>query len=298
MISDLADLTLAEAASLIAAKKLSPVELTRFSLDRIARFDPAINSFLLVTGDIALEEARAAEAEIMAGRYRGALHGIPYALKDIIETAGVTTTAHSRLLKDHVPSRDAVVVARLKAAGAIMLGKLACLEFAHASPSSDQAWPQARNPWNRDYGFTGGSSTGSAAAVAAGFVLAALGTDTGGSVRNPASLCGISGLMPTYGRVSRRGVIPYSFSMDHVGPLAWTAQDCALILQAVAGYDPEDPGSADMPVPDFSAPLRRDLKGVKIGWVRHFYEKDRSRTRRRAPPWTKSRRSYAALALR
>jgi aspartyl-tRNA(Asn)/glutamyl-tRNA(Gln) amidotransferase subunit A len=274
VISDLASLTLAEAAELIKTRKISPVELTQGYLERIRRYDPAVNAYILVTEEIALAQARAAEQKIMAGHYRGPMHGIPYALKDIVETAGVATTAHSRLLKDYVPETDAFVVARLKEAGAVMLGKLACLEFAHASPTPDQAWPQARNPWNTDYGFTGGSSTGSASAIAASLALCAIGTDTGGSVRNPASLCGVSGVMATYGRVSRRGVIPYSFSMDHVGPLAWTAQDCALMLQAIAGYDDEDPGSADTSVPNFSAKLRDDLKGVKIGWVRHFYEQD------------------------
>src|SRR4051812_23832325 len=197
---------------------------TEGCLDRIRRFDSAISSFILVTEDIALKQAKQAEDEIAHGRYRGPLHGIPYALKDIIETAGIPTTAHSRVLKEYVPTEDAVVAQRLRAAGGILLGKLACLEFAHARPTPDQAWPQARNPWNTAHGFTGGSSTGSGAAIAASFALGTVGTDTGGSVRNPAALCGITGLMPTYGRVSRRGVIPYSYSLDHVGPLAWTAE--------------------------------------------------------------------------
>jgi aspartyl-tRNA(Asn)/glutamyl-tRNA(Gln) amidotransferase subunit A len=272
--TDLATLTLSDAGRLIGSRKLSPVELTEGYLDRIRRFDPAISSFILVTEDIALQQAKQAEDEIAKGRYRGPLHGIPYALKDIVETAGITTTAHSRVLKDYVPTHDAVVAHHLRAAGGILLGKLACLEFAHASPTPDQAWPQARNPWNTAHGFTGGSSTGSGSAVAASFALGTIGTDTGGSVRNPAALCGITGLMPTYGRVSRRGVIPYSYSLDHVGPMAWTAEDCAAMLQVIAGYDPEDPGSAEKPVPDFKAKFRDRLDGLRIGWIRHFYERD------------------------
>jgi len=271
---DLATLTLSDAGRLISSRTLSPVELTKGYLDRICRFDPAISSFILVTEEIALQQARRAENEIARGGYRGMLHGVPYALKDVIETAGIPTTAHSRVLKEYVPTRSAAVAQRLHNAGGILLGKLACLEFAHARPSPDQAWPQARNPWNTAHGFTGGSSTGSGAAVAASLALATIGTDTGGSVRNPAALCGITGLMPTYGRVSRRGVIPYSYSLDHVGPMAWTAEDCAWMLQMIAGHDPEDPGSAEIPVPDFRAKFRDRLDGLRIGWVRRFYERD------------------------
>jgi len=271
---DLATLTLSDAAKLISSRNLSPVELTKGYLDRIRRFDPAISSFILVTEEIALQQARRAENEIASGGYLGTLHGIPYALKDIIETAGIPTTAHSRVLKEYVPTCSAAVAQRLHNAGGILLGKLACLEFAHARPTPDQAWPQARNPWNTAHGFTGGSSTGSGAAIAASLALGTIGTDTGGSVRNPAALCGITGLMPTYGRVSRRGVIPYSYSLDHVGPMAWTAEDCAWILQMIAGYDSEDPGSVERPVPDFRAKFRDRLDGLRIGWIRHFYERD------------------------
>lgn len=271
---DISHLTLADAASAIATRKLSPVELTKAYLQRIDKFDDRICSFITVLHESALQEAKTAEAEIQAGLYRGPLHGVPIALKDIIETAGVRTTAHSRVLQNHVPVSDAVVVTKLKSAGAICLGKLSCLEFAHARPSPDQGWPQARNPWNVKHGFTGGSSTGSAAAIAAGFALATLGTDTGGSVRNPAALCGIAGLMPTYGRVSRRGVIPYSFSLDHVGPLAWTALDCALVLSAISGHDPEDPGSAAEKSENFETGIAGGVKGMRIGWLRHFYEED------------------------
>ncbi len=274
MSIDVEHLTLADATGLIRDRKLSPVELARAYLDRIERHDGAINSFITVTGETALERAKQAEREIQAGHYRGPMHGVPYALKDIVETKGIPTTAHSRVLRDYVPAQDAVVEQKLAAAGGVLLGKLACLEFAHASPSVDQAWPQARNPWNTDHGFTGGSSTGSASAVAASLTPCAIGTDTGGSVRNPAALCGITGLMPTYGRVSRRGVIPYSFSLDHVGPMAWTARDCAIMLQSIAGYDEGDPGSLQTPVPDFVSPLDGKIAGMRIGLLRYMYEED------------------------
>jgi aspartyl-tRNA(Asn)/glutamyl-tRNA(Gln) amidotransferase subunit A len=269
---DLTALTIADAGQLIAAKKLSPVELTRAFLDRIAEVDCKVASYLIVTDELALKQARAAESEIMAGRYRGPMHGIPYALKDNIETAGIRTTAHSRILIDNVPARDATVVCRLDKAGAVLLGKTACLEFTHGAPSPDQVWPQARNPWNIAHGFTGGSSTGSAAAVAACLATGALGTDTGGSVRNPAGFTGLAGLMPTYGRVSRNGVIPYSFTLDHVGPMCWTVEDCAVMLGTIAGFDPEDPGSVDEPVPDFTAELGRDIAGFRIGVLRAWHE--------------------------
>ncbi|MBX9699245.1 MAG: amidase, partial [Acetobacteraceae bacterium] len=226
---DLHHLTIAEAAALIAARKLSPVELTRAFLDRIAALDGQVNAYLLVTADHALAQARAAEAEIMAGGYRGPLHGIPYALKDIYCTAGIRTTGHSRSAMGFVPTEDAETVARLTAAGAVLLGKLATHEFAHGGPSFDLPWPPARNPWDLRR-FTGGSSSGSGAAVAAGLAMAALGSDTGGSIRSPAGLCGIVGLKPTYGLVSRRGVWTNSFSYDHAGPMTWTVADSALLL--------------------------------------------------------------------
>ena len=272
MAGELCFLSIAEAARLLKARQVSPVELTRAFLDRIENFDSQLHSFLLVTAEEALRQAKTAESEILSGRYRGAMHGIPIGLKDLIETAGIRTTAHSKVLMDYFPANDAAVVGRLKTAGSVILGKLGCLEFAHGSPSPDQAWPAVRNPWNTEHGFTGGSSTGSGAAVAAGLAMGALGTDTGGSIRNPAALCGIAGLMPTYGRVSRRGVIPYSFSLDHCGPMAWTAEDCAIMLQAIAGHDPDDPGSADVPVNDYTEHLKQDIQGKRIGVIRHFYE--------------------------
>ncbi len=196
---DLAWQSLADAADQIRRRLLSPVELTRALIDRIERLDPAINAFLRFTPEAALAEAKAAEAEISSGRYRGSLHGMPYALKDIIDYTGLPTTAHSKILIDNVAGEDAFVAARLRAAGGVHLGKLATHEFAIGGPSFDLPWPPARNPWNRDH-FPGGSSSGSGAGLAAGFFAAALGTDTGGSVRNPAAMCGITGMKPTYGR--------------------------------------------------------------------------------------------------
>ncbi len=266
-------LTIAEAAALIAARKLSPVELTRAFLARIEALDGQVNAYLLVTAEHALAQARRAEAEIMAGNYRGPLHGIPYALKDIYGTAGIRTTGHSRSAMDFVPQQDAETVARLTEGGAVLLGKLATHEFAHGGPSFDLPWPPARNPWDLRR-FTGGSSSGSGAAVAAGLAMGALGSDTGGSIRNPAALCGLVGLKPTYGLISRRGVWTNSFSYDHAGPMTWTVEDCALMLQALAGHDPLDPASAVLPVPDYRAALSGDIRGMRIGILRHQYDEE------------------------
>jgi aspartyl-tRNA(Asn)/glutamyl-tRNA(Gln) amidotransferase subunit A len=272
-MSDLHHLTVAEAARRIGAKQLSPVELVQAYLQRIEALEPQINAFITLTADRALAGARTAEAEIAAGRGRGPLHGIPFGLKDLYSTAGILTTGHSRVCADHVPTEDAASVERLYAAGAVLLGKLSTCEFAHGAPSFDAPWPPARNPWNPAH-FTGGSSSGSGAAVAAGFLPAAMGSDTGGSVRIPAAMCGTVGLKPTYGLVSRRGVIPNSYTFDHCGPLTWTAEDCALVLGAIAGHDPRDPGSAARPVPDFRAALTGDIRGLRVGVVRHFWEED------------------------
>ncbi|HUZ75651.1 MAG TPA: amidase [Stellaceae bacterium] len=265
--------TIAEAASLIAARRLSPVELTRACLDRIARLDGTLHSFLRLTEDRALAAARDAEDAAMKGTLRGPLHGIPIGLKDIYETKGIATTAHSRVLENHVPARDAACTRRLADAGTVLLGKLATHEFAFGGPSFDLPWPPARNPWNPAH-FTGGSSSGTGAAVAAGLVLGGLGSDTGGSIRLPAALCGIAGIKPTYGLVSRVGIIPLAFSLDHAGPMAWTVEDCAILLQAIAGYDPEDPASVDRAVPDFRAALGAGAKGLRIGVLRQFHERD------------------------
>ena len=266
--------TIAEAAKQIAARQLSPVELTQHLLDRIAAEDAALNSFILVTPERALADAKAAEARIMKGASRGKLDGIPIAHKDIYGTAGIPTTAHSKLLEGWIPDTDATTVRKLKDAGTVMLGKLATHEFAFGGPSFDLPWPPARNPWNTEH-FTAGSSSGTGAAVAAGLILGGTGSDTGGSIRGPAALCGIAGLKPTYGLCSRVGILPLAFSLDHAGPMAWTVEDCAILLQAMAGYDAEDPASADRPVPDFSAGLATDARGLRIGVVRNWHETDR-----------------------
>jgi aspartyl-tRNA(Asn)/glutamyl-tRNA(Gln) amidotransferase subunit A len=265
--------TIAELAALIRTRTLSPLELTEALLARIAEFDPQVNAFITVTADFARAQARRAESEIAAGRYLGPLHGIPFALKDIYNTRGILTSAHSRTLVDNIPNEDAAAVQKLHAAGAVLAGKLSTHEFAHGGPSFDLPWPPARNPWNLAH-FTGGSSSGAGAVIAARFVPAALGSDTGGSIRTPSGFCGVAGLKPTYGRVSRHGVLPNSFTLDHCGPMAWTVEDCAIILQAIAGYDARDPASADRAVPDFRAALTRDLKGLRVGVVRHWWEEE------------------------
>lgn len=266
-------LTIAQAARLIVAKKLSPVEYAKALIDRAVSLDDQVCAYITRTAERALASARDAETEILAGRYRGRLHGIPFGLKDIYDTAGIPTTGHSKICIDTVPARDAATVERLHAAGAVLMGKLATHEFASGGPSLDLPWPPARNPWNTAH-FTGSSSSGSGAAVAAGFVPFALGSDTGGSIRIPAALCGVAGLKPTYGRVSRRGIIPNSFTFDHAGPLAWTAEDCAIVLQAIAGHDPEDHTSSRESVPDYVSALTGDIRGLRIGVVRHFWEEE------------------------
>jgi aspartyl-tRNA(Asn)/glutamyl-tRNA(Gln) amidotransferase subunit A len=262
-------LTIAEAGRLIASKKLSPLELTRALLQRIGSLDPQLNAFITVTERQALAAARRAQAAAA----KGPLHGIPIGYKDIYQTAGVLTTAHSRLLADNVPTEDAEAVRRLTAAGAVMLGKLATHEFAIGGPAFDLPWPPARNPWDTRR-FTGGSSSGSGAAVAAGLVLGALGSDTGGSIRLPAAYCGIAGLKPTPGLVSRRGVIPLAPSLDTAGPMAWTAQDCAILLDAIAGHDPADPASVPSPRISYARAIAAPVKGLRIGLLRRFYEHD------------------------
>ena len=265
--------TLAEAAALIAAKKMSPVELTQACLGRMSAMNGALNAFILPTEERALSDAKAAEAAIMKDGPIGPLHGIPMGLKDIVDTAGIRTTCQSKLLADNIPDTDATCAAKLAAAGTVLMGKLTTHEFADGGPSFDVVAPPARNPWNTDH-FTAGSSSGTGAAVASGMILCGIGTDTGGSIRGPAALCGIAGIKPTYGLVSRAGVAPAAFSLDTIGPMAWTAEDCALMLQVLAGHDPKDPASADRPVPDYTALLGKGLKGVRIGVIRHFHEED------------------------
>lgn len=265
--------TIADAAKQIAAKKLSPVELTKACLARTHAHNDTLHAFLLLTEERALAEARAAEARMMAGTLKGKLDGIPIAHKDIYNTAGLRTTAHSKLLEHNVPTEDSRVVQLWAEAGSVMMGKLATHEFAMGGPSFDLPWPPARNPWNPEH-FTAGSSSGTGAAVAAGMVLGGTGSDTGGSIRGPAALCGLAGIKPTYGLCSRAGVLPLSYTLDHTGPLAWTSEDCALLLQAMAGHDPNDPASANRPTPDFTALLGKGVKGMRIGVARRFFESD------------------------
>jgi aspartyl-tRNA(Asn)/glutamyl-tRNA(Gln) amidotransferase subunit A len=264
--------TITELAPRLKRKEISPVELTQASLDRIAKRNPALNAFITVTAESALAEARAAESEIAHGQWRGPLHGIPVALKDLIDTAGTRTTAASQLFEDRVPTEDADVVRRLRRAGAVILGKNNLHEFAYGGSSLVSFFGDVHNPRNIEH-IAGGSSGGSAAAVTAGLCYAAIGTDTAGSIREPAALCGCVGLKPTYGRVSARGVIALSWSLDHVGPLTATVGDAAAVLQAIAGYDPLDVGSADVPVDDYVSGLRGETKKLRIGIPReHFYD--------------------------
>jgi aspartyl-tRNA(Asn)/glutamyl-tRNA(Gln) amidotransferase subunit A len=273
MTDDVHTLDISEAAQLIAARKLSPVEYVDALLARTAALDPQLDAFITVTAELAREQARHAETEIMAGRYRGPLHGIPFALKDIYATKGILTSGGSRVCSDNLPSEDATTTRKLNEAGAVLLGKLQTHEFAHGGPSFDVLRPPSRNPWNLEH-FTGGSSSGSGAALAAGLVPAAMGSDTGGSIRNPASHCGVTGFMPTYGLVSRAGVMPNSFTFDHCGPMARSAEDCAIMLQALAGFDPRDAGSIEQGIPDYRAALGRGIKGLKVGVLRHYWEED------------------------
>ncbi len=265
--------TIAEASRLIATKQLSPVELTRACLDRVHKLDGELHAFVHLTEARALAEARAAEAAIMAQGPKGSLHGIPIGLKDIVDTKGIPTTCQSKFLQDNIPDTDAACAAKLSAAGTVLIGKTTTHEFADGGPSFDLPAPPARNPWNTEH-FTAGSSSGTGAGVAAGLILGGIGTDTGGSIRGPAALCGIAGIKPTYGLVSRAGVAPAAFSLDHIGPMAWTAEDCALMLQVLAGHDPRDPASASLPIPNYTAQLGSGIKGLRIGVIHHFHETD------------------------
>ncbi|MDA1308388.1 MAG: amidase [Proteobacteria bacterium] len=272
-MTDFWRLSLAEQSARVTSGEISPTELTNAALARIEDLDPVLDACVTVMAEAATAAATTATTEIAAGRSLGPLHGLPIGLKDIFDTAGVLTAGGSKTAIDRVPTRDATSVAKLRAAGAIPLAKLTTHEFAHGGPSFDLPWPPARNPWNRDH-FTGGSSSGSGAAVAAGYVGAALGSDTGGSIRGPAAFCGVAGFMPTYGLVSRVGVIPNSFTFDHAGPLAWTAEDCALMLDAIAGPDGGDPASADASPPRAVAGVGQSNPGLRGGVLRHFWEED------------------------
>jgi aspartyl-tRNA(Asn)/glutamyl-tRNA(Gln) amidotransferase subunit A len=263
-------ITISELGRRLRRRELSPVEVTEDCLMRVEKLNPALNAFITVLAESAMAEARRAEAEILRGEWRGPLHGVPVALKDLVDTAGVRTTAASALYKDRVPAHDAEVVRRLRNAGAVIVGKNNLHEFAYGGSSLGSHFGDVRNPW--DVGrIAGGSSGGSAAAVTAGLAYAAIGTDTAGSIREPAALCGCVGLKPTYGRVSSRGVIPLSWSLDHAGPLAATVADAAIVLQTIAGYDSADVTSADVPVTDYVSALREDAKGMRVGVARGYF---------------------------
>ncbi len=268
--NDLALLSIEDAARLIAARDVSPRELTRLMLDRIKRLDPQLNAYITVTPQAAIAGAADAEQEIEAGRYRGPLHGVPIAHKDLFDTQAVRTTAGSGIFRDRVPDADAAVVERLDTAGATSLGKLGMHEWAYGTTSDNIHFGAVHNPWDLDR-VPGGSSGGSGAAVAAGLAFAATGSDTGGSIRMPAAACGCVGLMPTYGRVSLRGAVPLSWTLDHAGPLTRTVRDAAIVLQAIAGHDPRDPVSVDRPVPDYLDGIERGPRGLRIGVPAHDY---------------------------
>jgi aspartyl-tRNA(Asn)/glutamyl-tRNA(Gln) amidotransferase subunit A len=262
--NELCYLTIAEAAAGLRRKQFSAVELTDACLERIEAYDAKLHSFITLTADLALEQARHAEKELRGGDDRGPLHGIPIALKDLYATNGIRTTCHSAVLEHWVPDHNATTVTKLQEAGTALLGKLGMHEFAFGGPSLDAPFPAVRNPWNTAH-IPGGSSSGSGAALAAGFCFGALGSDTGGSIRTPSSHCGIVGIKPTYGRCSRSGVIPLSWSLDHTGPMARTVEDCAIMLQVLAGYDPLDKASANVPVPNFHIGMKDGIKGLRIG---------------------------------
>lgn len=268
--NDVAFLTISELSELIRNRKVSPVEVTRKMLDRVEKLNPSVNAYITVTSDLAMKSAREAESEIQQKKWRGPLHGIPIALKDLFDTAGVRTTAGSALFKDRVPAQDAEVVRRLKAAGAVLLGKTNMHEFAFGGSSLVTYFGGVHNPWELGR-IAGGSSGGSAAAVAAGMCYGALGSDTAGSIRQPAAYCGIVGLKPTYGLVSTRGVLPLSWSLDHVGPMTRSVADAALMLQAISGYDAEEITSVRMDVPNYTAALRAKPAAVRLGVVRDFF---------------------------
>ena len=272
--TDLAYLSIADLSRRLAARELSPVEVTRAALERCERLEPLLNAFITLLPESALDAARQAEAEIQRGEHRGPLHGVPLGIKDLFWIRGVRTTAASKILADFVPREDAAVVERLRAAGAIILGKTNMVELAYGPTDYYQPeYGPTRNPW--DLGrFPGGSSTGSGAAAAAGVVAGAMGSDTGGSIRNPASFCGISGLKPTYGLVSTYGAVALSPTLDHMGPLARSAEDCTLILQVIAGHDPRDPNSARVDPPDYAAALTADVRGLRLGFPRPFFLED------------------------
>jgi aspartyl-tRNA(Asn)/glutamyl-tRNA(Gln) amidotransferase subunit A len=270
---DLTDLDLVEAGSVISSREISPVDLAQAYLTRIERLDQRLNCYLTVTAEAALKAAHQAEEEIRRGAYRGLLHGIPIALKDLYETRGIRTTAGSKFYADYIPKVDAFAVEKLLQAGVVMLGKLNMHEIALGVTNENPHYGPCRNPWDTRR-ISGGSSGGSAAALIAQLCLGSLGSDTGGSIRIPSSLCGVVGLKPTYGRVSLRGVIPLSWNLDHSGPMARQVRGVALLLQAIAGYDPQDPVSVDLPVPDYLGSLEQGIKGWRVALASDSFFQD------------------------
>lgn len=268
---NLAALSLSAARDALAQHDITSLELTDFFLDRIARYNPQFHAFITVTAELARAQAQRADAEIAQGISRGALHGIPLALKDIFDQRDTVTTAGSNILRNNLVEIDSEAVARLRQAGAVLLGKTNMNEFAFGVTNQNPHYGDVPNPWDHKR-VPGGSSGGSAAAVSARLCLGALGTDTGGSIRIPSALCGVTGIKPTYGRVSLRGVVPLSWSNDHAGPLAQTAQDCALLLNTLAGYDPQDPASVNTPVPDFSQTLHESVRGLRFVTPKGYFE--------------------------
>jgi aspartyl-tRNA(Asn)/glutamyl-tRNA(Gln) amidotransferase subunit A len=267
---DLNGLTIGRAAEALRTRQLSPLELTDAYLARIAELNPRVNAYITVTVERARADARRATEELVAGKARGPLHGIPVALKDLYETAGIRTTAGAKIHADHVPAEDCTVARRLRDAGTILLGKLNTHEYAYGVTTTNPHFGATRNPWNLEH-IPAGSSGGSGAAIAAGLATATTGTDTGGSIRMPASVCGVVGLKPTYGRVSTAGVLPLSYLFDHAGPITRTVEDAALMLNVMAGYDPQDPSSVRTAVDDYTAGLAAGIRGLRIGVPRQYF---------------------------
>jgi aspartyl-tRNA(Asn)/glutamyl-tRNA(Gln) amidotransferase subunit A len=269
-VPELCGLSLAKASKLLAAGDISALELTEAYLARIEAVDPRINAYITVTGERALDDARRADEEMQAGARRGALHGIPIGLKDLYETGGILTTGGGKFHAGHVPAGDCTAARKLREAGTVLLGKLNTHEYAYGVTTNNPHYGPTHNPWNLDH-IPGGSSGGSGAAIAAGLATATLGTDTGGSIRMPASVCGVVGLKPTYGRVSKAGVIPLSYLLDHAGPITRTVEDAAIVLGAIAGYDPQDATTVRVPVGDYLAGLRDGVSGLRIGIPRDWF---------------------------
>jgi len=266
--------TVSQLLALYRKRAASPVEVVKDLLDRVSQYESSLHCFVTLTPDVALERARDAERRFAEGDAAAALCGVPYGLKDVIETAGILTTGQSKILQENIPRHDARVEARMKHAGGALMGKLTTYEFAHGGPSWDLPWPPAMNPWKAGY-LPGATSSGPGAAVAAGLLPAAIGTDTGGSIRMPAANCGIVGLKPTYGLVSRRGVLPNTFTFDTCGPMTRTVEDAAIVLGAIAGYDDDDVSSVNSPAVDYMRDLSLGVRGIRIGWVRHWYDGDK-----------------------